>query len=460
MKKNSVLLCACLLLFLASCKKDFTDQQNKLSPETADKTMNVAAANGYEFKANEVLVKFKTGMAQDARNNAMAVVGGTVKRHLLSEAMKHAGDNEGVYVLRIPGEVPDAVAKLKSIKDIVYAEPNYRYTHQAESNDPYFTSGNLWGMYGDMSTPANQYGSQAAEAWAKNYTGKATVVVGVIDEGAMYNHEDLQANFPANPFDPIDGIDNDGNGYIDDAHGWDFYYGDNSTFDGTVDDHGTHVSGTIGAKGGNGIGVAGVNWTVSMFSAKFLGPFGGYTDDAVLACDYITDMKTRHNLRLVATNNSWGGGGYSQALKDAIDRSGAANILFVAAAGNYTTNTDVTPQYPGSYTSDNIICVASITSSGGISYFSNYGATSVDIGAPGSGIYSTLPGSGGTSTYGSYDGTSMATPHVTGAVALISSVYPRADAATIKAAILSNAKPTASLSGKCVTGGRLDLSNL
>jgi subtilisin family serine protease len=277
----------------------------------------------------------------------------------------------------------------------------------------------------------------------------------------MFAHEDLAPNFWTNPFDPVDGVDNDGNGYVDDVHGWDFDGGNNSVFDGTGDDHGTHVAGTIGAKGGNGKGVAGVVWNVKMISAKFLGSRGGTSANAVKAVDYLTDLKSRHGLNLPATNNSWGGGGFSQALKDAIDRSGAANILFVAAAGNDGLNNDATIRYPSGYDSKNIIAVASIVKDGSISSFSNYGATTVDIGAPGSAIASTLPKSSKgkvISSYGSYSGTSMATPHVSGAVALYVSSNPGATAVQIKDAILRNAVPTSSLAGKCVTGGRLNVS--
>lgn len=415
------------------------------------------------FVVGEALVKFSAGATEDQRSAALQRVSGIVGERILTRAMQARGDNEGLTLVRTPMTVNAAVASLRGAAGVEYAEPNYYYYHDAVSNDPYYTNGSLWGMYGDATSPANQYGSQAGEAWAAGNTGSGSVVVGVIDEGAMYMHEDLAANFWTNPFDPVDGVDNDGNGYVDDTHGWDFDRNDNTTFDGTQDDHGTHVSGTIGAVGGNGVGVAGVNWSVTLISAKFLGRRGGTTANAIKAVDYVTDLKTRHGLNIVATNNSWGGGGFSQGLTDAIERANAAEILFVAAAGNgggdgVGDNNDATPSYPASYNNANIIAVASITSSGAKSGFSNYGATSVDLGAPGSGIYSTLPGRRNTSTYGSYSGTSMATPHVTGGVALYAATHPGSSGATIKNAILSSAVPTASLAGRCVTGGRLNVS--
>lgn len=208
-----------------------------------------------------------------------------------------------------------------------------------------------------------------------------------------------------------------------------------------------------------------------MISLKFLGATGGSTANAVKALDYVTDLKNRHGLNIVATSNSWGGGGYSQALHDAIIRSANKNILFVAAAGNGGSDgigdsNDTVANYPSNYNTtvgtstqaaasyDSVIAVASITSTGAISGFSNFGTTTVDIGAPGSGVWSTVP----SNTYASYNGTSMATPHVTGAVALYASTKPvGTSAASIKQAILQSATPTASLAGKTVTGGRLNV---
>jgi subtilisin family serine protease len=322
-------------------------------------------------------------------------------------------------------------------------------------------------MYGESSPlKTNAFGSQAGEAWAIGNTGSETVYVGIIDEGVMHQHEDLSANIGNNPGEIVgNSRDDDGNGYVDDVYGWDFDGNNNSTYDGTQDDHGTHVAGTIGAVGGNGKGVAGVCWKVKMLTAKFLGRNGGTTANAIRSVDYFTGLKTRPNnkLNILATNNSWGGGGYSQGLYDAIKRADEAGILFIAAAGNGGSdgigdNNDVTKSYPSGYELNNVIAVASITSSGAKSNFSNFGATSVHIGAPGSGIWSTVPGRGNTSGYTSYSGTSMATPHVSGGAALYASTHAGASAATIKNAILSSSVPTSSLSGKTVTGGRLNVS--
>lgn len=437
------------------CQKGADDlAQNVPSP-----SIGAAAGAAANYVPNELLVKFKEGISADLKSKALAKIGGSITETILTDAMKKANKKEGVLVVKANKNTMEAIS-LISGAEIEIAEPNYIYNHFATSNDTYFTNGSLWGM----GAGGNQFGSQAAAAWANNHTGSNTVYVGIIDEGYMYTHADLAANAGTNPGETAgNGVDDDGNGLVDDVYGWDFAGNNNSVFDGTGDDHGTHVAGTIGGVGGNGAGVAGVCWDVKLLNAKFLGSTGGTTANAIKAVDYFTNLKTRPNnpVNIVATNNSWGGGGFSQALKDAIDRANAAGILFIAAAGNSATNNDVTASYPSNYTSDNIIAVASITSTGALSSFSQYGATTVDIGAPGSGIWSTVPGgrkNSFTSLYASYNGTSMATPHVTGAAALYKASNPSATAAQIKAAILNSATPTASLAGKCVTGGRLNVS--
>jgi subtilisin family serine protease len=382
------------------------------------------------------------------------------------------------------------------------------------SNDPGYTGGTLWGMLGDTGPIRNAYGSQANEAWANGDAGAMTSVVGVIDTGIDYTHPDLYLNIWLNQreipttfrarlndidtdglitFRDLNGAanasyvmdynrngridagdllndrrwendtDEDGNGYRDDLIGWDFVSNDNDPYD--DNGHGTHVAGTIGAMGGNGIGVAGVNWTIQMAGLKFLSATGsGASSGAINAVNYFTDAAIRATgvEDFIATNNSWGGGGYSAQLNDAIGRAAQKDILFIAAAGNSALNNDVQATYPANYTTtaiagyEAVVSVASLTNTGGLSSFSNYGATTVDIAAPGSSIYSTLPGG----RYGTYSGTSMAAPHVTGAVALYAAEHPNASAAEIRAALLSSAAATPSLGGMVATGGRLDIGAL
>jgi subtilisin family serine protease len=418
-------------------------------------------AAGAAHVPGELLVQFKRGVSAEARSRTLARIDGRPLQRLKAAAQRRDGRGDLERVSMRQGlAMAAALRALQADPAVDFAEPNWLYKTQETSDDPYYTSGQLWGMQGAGTTPSNAFGSGAAAAWEAGKTCSSDVVVGIIDEGMHVRHQDLRANILAVPGEIAgNGIDDDGNGYVDDVNGWDFFNNDASVFDGRTDDHGTHVAGTVGATGGNTKGVAGVCWNVKMVSAKFLGAGGGTTADAILAVDYVTDLKTRHGLNLVATNNSWGGGGFSQGLKDAIDRAGAADILFVAAAGNSGANMETTNFYPAGYDSDNIISVANITSTGTLAGSSNYGATRVDLGAPGSGIWSTVPGRFAfQSKYASYTGTSMASPHVAGAVALYKSLNPGATGAQIKAAILAATIPTPSLAGRTVTGGRLDVS--
>lgn len=414
-----------------------------------------------------VLVAFDPGATQAQRRKAIRSLEplGTRPVSRLDRELRRVKLPPGLPVER----ALEIVARQPGVR---LAEPDYRVQAVETSDDPHFLDGSLWGMYGPDSEPSGTFGSAAAEAWASGATGSRQVYVGVVDTGLQYGHEDLAGNVWTNPFDPVDGIDNDGNGYVDDVHGWDFFNGDAGTFDGVDDDHGTHVAGTIGARGANGIGVAGVSWRVTMISTKFLGPDSGYISGAISALDYLTDLRKRHGLRIVASSNSWAGGGQSQLLLDAINRGADAGILFVAAAGNQANDNDKKPSYPSSYQCttrqdtgaargwDCVVAVASITSAGGLSSFSNYGAASVDLGAPGSSILSTVPMSGGASGYETLSGTSMATPHVSGAIALCASLDTSLKARDLRQLLLESVSSTASLDGRTVTGGRLDVGAL
>lgn len=457
MRISNISLSVLAAVVLFSCSKvELTPNDLLLDIDAAANTGN--QSSNAEFVPNELLVKFKKGTPENAKAKALGLLNASLKEHIHTAAMKRSGDDQGVLLLKVNVNALDAIAKAKGFGEIEYAEPNWVYQHDAVSNDTYFTNNSLWGMTGG-------FGSGASSAWAKDKIGSNTVYVGIIDEGYMHTHADLIENVGVNPGEfEKNGIDDDGNGYVDDVYGWDFDGNNSTVFDGVGDDHGTHVAGTIGAKGGNSVGVVGVVWNVKLLNAKFLGSRGGTTANAIKAVDYFTDLKTRHGINIVATNNSWGGGGADPLLAAAIQRAADAQILFIAAAGNSTLNCETSNCFPAEYASSNVIAVASITSTGGLSSFSNYGSSTIDIGAPGSGIWSTVPVLDKktrlvVSGYASYSGTSMATPHVTGAAALYASLNPPGvPAETIKNAILNNGIATSALSGKTLTGKRLNVS--
>ncbi len=282
------------------------------------------------------------------------------------------------------------------------------------------------------------------KAWDINH-GKKDIVVAVIDTGVDVEHEDLKANLWKNKDEiPDNQIDDDKNGYVDDTWGWNFDQNNNSPIDGNR--HGTHVSGTIGAVGDNGIGIAGVNWSTSIMPLKFLSDRGsGVTENGIKATIYAANNGAR------VINASWGGGGPSRAMEDAIRYAYSKGTIFIAASGNSKANTDRKPHFPSSYDVPGLISVVATAGRGVLSSFSNYGSFSVDVGAPGSDIYSTLPGS----LYGRLSGTSMATPMVTGVAALMLSEAGELTPLQLRNGIMNATVPFPAYKGKIATGGEL-----
>ena len=341
----------------------------------------------------------------------------------------------GQVLVRSSGSSLDSVEHwLAADSDVAGFEEDAVRQIEATPNDPALNQ--LWSM-----SKINAYG-----AWnLATGGGTSRVVVAEIDTGVDYTHPDLAANVWTNP-----NAGSDGFGY--DLHGYDFANNDSDPMD--DNGHGTHVAGTIGAVGNNGLGVAGVNWAVSIMPLKFMTAAGsGYLSDAVRAINYATMERTQYGVNVRVINASWGGGGFSAAMQSAIQAAGNAGILFVAAAGNDAANNDAVPHYPAGYNSSNIIAVAATDQYDRLASFSCYGATSVDLAAPGVSIYSTLPGG----RYGVMSGTSMATPHVAGAAALAWALDPTATVAEIRNALLQGADKLGGLSGKVASGGRLDV---
>jgi subtilisin family serine protease len=322
----------------------------------------------------------------------------------------------------------------------------------AVPSDPAFAE--QWGLRNSGQhggTPAVDI--NAVAAWDVT-TGSRAVVVAVIDSGADLTHPDLVGNLWRNPGEiPGNGIDDDGNGFVDDIHGWDFVDDDAVPQDGYG--HGTHVAGIIGAVGNDRRGVTGVAWEVSLMILRVQNDRGAGSTGAVLAAlQYATKMRRDHGILVVATNNSWDApAGYSGVMEGLIRAQGEAGIMFVSAAGNQASDVDAAPRYPGGYALPNVINVAAATPDGDLARLSNVGATGVDLAAPGTLVTSTWPGGGA----GMLSGTSMAAPHVTGAIALLAAARPTLTVAEIRTALLDSTRPIASHAGRTATGGMLDV---
>lgn len=358
-----------------------------------------------------------------------------------------------VVVKRATFESTDSAVKALAQNDLVdVAEPNYIYRINKTPNDPML--GQLWGLknvgQADSDGKVGVAGMDidTERAWDIE-TGSDKMVIAVIDTGVDYNHPDLKDNLWTNEAEAngTAGVDDDGNGVIDDIHG---YNAINDSGNASDDHgHGSHCAGTIGAKGDDGKGIVGVNWNTRIMAVKFLSAEGsGSLEGAIKAIDYATKMGAK------VMSNSWGGGGFTQTLLDSIKRSETAGALFVAAAGNDSNNNDTNPSYPASYNVANIISVAAVDNTGAKANFSNYGKRTVHLGAPGVNVYSSANGS-----YDSWSGTSMATPHVSGVAGLVWSHEPNLTATELKERILQTARPIAGLKGRTKTGAMVNAYN-
>ncbi|HMF58336.1 MAG TPA: S8 family serine peptidase, partial [Pyrinomonadaceae bacterium] len=463
--RSSSLITSVIILILFVCLlslTSFSPRASLAAPQIEQPTFK-KAKRSRAFVPGNVIVRYRdesTARIQQRQATQLRADNGE-QLEIRVESLADASLVPGLRLAKVdPDRTLQAIVALKSHPDVIYAEPDYILQRDALPNDPSF--GQLYGMTN----------IHAQQAWDTT-TGSSSVVVGVIDEGIDINHQDLQANIWTNSGEIAgNGIDDDGNGFIDDVQGWNFIpcnlgdpvgCGSNQVYAGSgADAHGTHVAGTIGAVGNNGIGVVGVNWQVKIMPLKFLGPTDGTTSDAIRAYGYAKMMRDLWvntggtkgaNLRVL--NNSYGGDGFSQSQSDAINSLNSSGILFVAAAGNDGVNTDVSPHYPSSYDLPNLISVAATDSSDQISSFSNFGTSTVHMGAPGSNILSTTPNN----TYSFFSGTSMATPHVAGAAALLLARFPNLTVQQLRGLLMFNGDDLASLATKTLTGRRLNVLN-
>lgn len=406
----------------------------------------VGAEQGVQVVAGEYLLRRAQG-----RDTAIRGGEGRLMRARLAGGLRRAAPLD-------PALAASDCQALMADDLVQSCEPNLLYSPAVIPDDPDFA--NQWGL----DNAVEGVDIRAPAGWEILSSSEDTVVA-VLDTGVDYRHPDLADNMWRNPDEiPDNGIDDDRNGYIDDIHGIDatgVMAGDPwppECWNGRGFGHGTHVAGIIAASGNNGIGVSGVAWRSKIVAVKAQAPCSAQLmsiADLIAGIDYLIALK-RSGIKLTAINASWGGGGsnaYSAELYAAIVRARAADIVFVAAAGNNGANSDIVPFYPAGYSLDNIISVAALTRSGPLAFFSNYGRRTVDIGAPGDSIYSTLPDG----RYGYERGTSMAAPFVAGAVALLAARHPDLTYQERIQQLEQTVQESSELQGKVVTEGRLDL---
>ncbi len=406
-----------------------------------------SSAQSASYHPERLLVRFRPHAGALARQAAHAAAG-------VRQTLKEYRVVGGLYLVEVSGDkLPAAVAAYRNDPNVSYAQLDHVIRIAVTPNDTFFEQ--LWGLHNTGQTvndePADPGTAgadiQALPAWDL-WTGDPDLRIAVLDTGVDYSHPDLAANMWTNPGEtPSNGLDDDGNGWIDDVHGYDMCNDDGDPMDDHF--HGTHVAGTIGAVGDNSLGIVGVNWRSKIVALKILNDYGtGFESDALEAIEYLID----NDIRL--SNNSWGAASsFNPALYDAISELQSIGHLFVAAAGNFFgRNIDEYPVYPASYDLPNLITVASVDNDGLLSALSNIGPISVDLGAPGVNVYSTVPGEG----YAYLTGSSMATPHVTGMVALIMGRLPHLTWEQVRNRILQTTRPVASLEGRSATGGMLN----
>lgn len=394
-----------------------------------------AIAAEHEAVPGEYLVKMRSPIAEDKMS--MDLLSNQLGAHVKSTI-------PGMQIVVVQRPVFETMDSAKNSMlmnaDVEYVEPNYIYRINRTPNDPML--GQLWGL-NNTTNPGIDV--NALKAWDVE-TGSGDVVVAVIDTGINYNHPDLRDNMWINTAEAngLPGVDDDGNGVVDDIYGFNAH---NLSGDPMDDNgHGTHCAGTIGARGDDGQGIVGVAWNVKLMGIKFLTASGGGTlEGAVRGIDYANRMGAK------ILSNSWGGGGFSQALYDVILRSHENGSIFVAAAGNSRADNDARPAYPATYDIPNVISVAAIDEAGKLASFSSYGRTKVHVAAPGVNIVSSLR-----NAYGSMSGTSMATPHVSGVAALMVSNNPALTNVDVRERLVATSRPVAAMRNRVLANGIVD----